>query len=375
MSNTHDSGFIHFATALAAILKDGWPPRSRTTLSDQGEDGDNFKLEAFPDGHFQVTITRADGVLLHEVAFQRVELVGDATGRFETAIAWDKAHVSVIVNKAILGPYDSGGAPLQIPLDPRMLGPNSTESPLAVTLCQPWIEKRKKKFATFTPRPHRRQKTMCEQARDLLTSLKHLHAACYVLQAGAPSHFAGYLASELRALLYWDKRDSAYERNYNPLLLRMASKADLPLPVYGSKNQIDGGPPYSKLLNTYAGRLSATVAQDSPDQHLMDIQEWLDEDVIVFRNKLGGAIQSDRRLSVRKIIAETAHTLGAVHYDEDVAEPIAIMGQTLFGNLSVITKCLIETSLLSMALGNWVLTKLEKRKLIDLKEVNATGSF
>src|ERR1051325_3058795 len=54
----------------------------------------------------------------------------------------------------------------------------------------------------------------------------------------APS-VSGHLAAELRSSVYWpsgtnNQGDSQPTRNYNPLLLRMASVADLPLPEYGT---------------------------------------------------------------------------------------------------------------------------------------------
>ena len=93
-----------------------------------------------------------------------------------------------------------------------------------------------KKFAVPSLRTGRIPKTLQEQASDLLIAVNNLKVF-ELVRTQQRTHLVGYLAAELRSLVFW-VQDDQRDGGYNPLLLRMASKADLPLPVFAWKKSL-----------------------------------------------------------------------------------------------------------------------------------------
>jgi hypothetical protein len=110
-------------------------------------------------------------------------------------------------------------------------GPDSILHPLASAQCKKWIDNRRAKFTTpKNLRLGRRKKTTKEQSDELRKSIGLMKDFCRQMAEGK-SESLGNLATEIRALIFW-KKDDVADNSYDPLLLRMASKADLPLPVF-----------------------------------------------------------------------------------------------------------------------------------------------
>jgi hypothetical protein len=313
-------------------------------------------------------LDRADGSLLHEAEFQRVHLVGKGACRL--LISWTPSSVCLYVNAQPLGPYKPDDPPMKIELREIVMGTGrmSMDHPNASNACQVWIQNRRKKFSASQLRTGRRLKTLTEQARDLLIAVNNLRTIASAIHSNGQKHLIGYLAAELRALVFWSKDDTR-DGGYNPLLLRMASKADLPLPVFAWKDMFDGLPTVLTKASFHMPQLSATIEHVSNDQLLMDLQEWLKEDITVLRSEMGGPGQTERRLSLKEIIAETANTLGVAHYDEDISETVSTMSDFVFAQVDLLARCLCPTAMLTADLGVWVLSKLHERALINPAEV------
>ena len=103
----------------------------------------------------------------------------------------------------------------------------------AITACQPWIDNRRAKFAASKPpRLGRKVKSIEDEAQDLRNSSASMNHFLQEISNGN-DFLIGALAAEMRATIYWPNgRDDKPDDQWNPLLLRMASKANLPLPVY-----------------------------------------------------------------------------------------------------------------------------------------------
>ncbi len=118
----------------------------------------------------------------------------------------------------------------------------------------------------------------------------------------------------MRASVYWPPgRDAKPDSQWNPLLLRMASLADLPLPVYRisdkPKTQIVAEA-IMHLQTTNGPRIERMFATDE----ICDLQESLLTTVI----RLGPS--PGRLNSGLELIRDMAHTIGAAHCDEDTSD-------------------------------------------------------
>jgi hypothetical protein len=122
-------------------------------------------------------------------------------------------------------------------------------------------------------------------------------------------------------------------------------------------------------MNYYGDHLAATIQRMWPDQTLMDLQEWLQEDVIVFRHDLALSPGTEVTLNSKAIISETANTLGLAHYDADVSEPISTMDRFLRDEVTLLSHAFCEMSDVVSALGKWVLSNLDAQGQINLGEI------
>jgi hypothetical protein len=373
MSGISDTGSIRFAL----IYRDVWPQPSKFSLINPVllKELKGFAvvhLVAHPDGHITLKIDRPDGSPLHDIELQRVHLVGQ--GVCHVLISWNQSYACIYMDAKLLGPYKLEDPALKIELRGIVIGTSSPsiDHPDATNACQIWIQNRQRKFSAPNLRTGRRLKTISEQARDLFIAVNNLRTIASAIHTNGQKHLIGYLAAELRALVFWSK-DDGRDGGYNPLLLRMASKGDLPLPVFAWKNMFSGKVSVLNKANFHMPQLSATIEKTSNDQILMDFQEWLKEDFTVFRMDVGTLGQTERRLPLKEIIAETANSLGVAHYDEDISETVSTMSDTVFAQIDLLARCLCQTAILTADLGIWVLSKLHERALISLPEVNGVN--
>jgi hypothetical protein len=229
----------------------------------------------------------------------------------------------------------------------------SINRPDALVACQKWINNRKAKFSSPVLR-RMRFKTNTEQATDLrnsILSIQHIRQQV----SGGKLNFLGMLAGELRALLYW-KDDVKADWAYNPLLLRMASKADLPLPVYRVKPQpLPAAVKAASIhIDTNIPRLHSIVFTNE----LVDLQECLESTAL----RLDSTSRNEK--SAKDLIAETADTLGSSHYDEDVSAFIDVLQNTTAFDISTLARYLSEISNVTAQLAEWVISELVGRKII-----------
>jgi hypothetical protein len=226
----------------------------------------------------------------------------------------------------------------------------STDRVDASQACERWILNRRAKFSS--PRLSRaRLKTIHEQVDDLRRSVLCLKDISEQVVKGK-NHLLGILATELRALVYW-KKDAAREHNHNPLLLRLASKADLPLPVYVGQScpWPESLPHASVYFSPNSPRLRSIFQCD----HLVDLQDWLDTVVM----RIDG--MPNKPLTAKDVISETAYTLGSAHYDEDVSEFIAILRDMKSFEVDQLVQFLISTAGIVGDLSEWVISELRSR--------------
>jgi hypothetical protein len=310
-------------------------------------------------------VDRADRTRIHEANFQRVRFHG--AGAFVLIITWEPAGVAAYVNGQPLATYDPEAAPLTIRLHGVFTGTCqlSLLDPSATTACQKWMDNRRQKFSGAPVlRAGRKPKSLKQEAEDLITATDNVISLANTIISNGQKQLIGYLAADLRALVYWT-RDDRREAGYNPLLLRMASKADLPLPVFALSDPLGLIPGVGGDAKFLVAPVIAGLVHYSASLTLMDLQEWLNTDFAVFRHDPGEPQQSERRVSFKEIISETANALGAAHYDEDISETVDTMKEFLVDNTDSLARTLSEIAGLLSQLGKWTVNSLLARGLID----------
>lgn len=336
-----------------------WPP-SRAELLCRGEaNGEVFELVALMDGRFSFTTPTTKPFIS-----QPIDINSDRPRYILVSIAWGPSTpVSLRVSGQELLEYVNGIGRCLLPPPNPVADGISIGDPNAVSACQKWIQNRKSKFSSpKTPNPDRRSKTTDEQAHDLRASIARMTHLRREVLAGH-KYLLGTLAGEMRASVYWPKgRDTQRDSNYNPLLLRMASIADLPLPVYSIP--ITQPPPTSTTLpppvmNYEPGAVAPRINRVFGTDQIADLQEVLVSTVLT----LGPP--PEKTITVLKLIAELAHTMGASHYDEDASEFLDVLHNLTSSQGDQVTTLMCQTAGALASLSDWVLSELKTRNLIS----------
>jgi hypothetical protein len=226
----------------------------------------------------------------------------------------------------------------------------------AANACSVWISNRKTKFrANAKLRANRRLKTIEEEASDLRTSVLRLNHLSKEVRAGE-QFLLGTLAGEMRATIYWEN-DVHPDHSYNPLLLRMASKANLGLPVYAVPRTPD--PPVIGKSETRLNPDIPRVDAIFPTDQVCDLQESLSN----FAMRIG--VAPGKTAKAMSLIAELANTMGAAHYDESASDFIETMQTLSVGDSDMVTDFMCQTAQTVAALSDWVLSELKTKKLIE----------
>jgi hypothetical protein len=343
-----------------------WPPSGNHKMA-QHEEGDRqvvlFGLES---GRLQVW--RIEGKLQPTLLFESAQIRPIRLGEIFIEAWYEGPRGGVRINGNELPPSAEGGPVIDVAT--RLVSipaGESTSHPDAIPNCQVWIKRRRSAFVSGTPRAlraGRRLKTFQEQADELFIGLQNLAAYRMAISSGRESHL-GALASLLRSLVFWVNDDRPHN-TYNPLLLRLAATADLPLPVYDSGTPVL--PPEGVHQPVQPGQLPP-YAQPAFDPNprvyqVLDLQEYLSTQRFYFLTKRPDGTLVGKRLTYREIISEYSNTMGISHFDEDA--PLFI---DVFKTMSSSEQSVLELGLCGIAdivtqLGSWVLGQLVSRGLI-----------
>jgi hypothetical protein len=328
-----------------------WPvPRDFIVFHKPTEHG-AAEIKANPDARLILTVYAANGsTVLHTFRSCPLTIVGD--GLVILSAQWGLGICSLRINQSAI--EQEGNTVTEIFATQRLpkqdLSINHAD---AATVCANWVQRRQAKFAVRPRLRRARYKTIQEESADLHRALLCLEDLRIQL-IGGKAHLLGLLAAELRALTYWQKDDSP-DHGYNPLLLRMASKADLPLPVYGMKDFTrPPGPQASIHLSGDVAKLRRAFATEE----LVDLQHWMKR--ILFEIDLPPVTA----MTAKELISETANSLGASHYDEDVSAFVSALREMTAGDRNALLRLLCDLAETVGALGEWVLSELKRRGLI-----------
>ena len=288
-------------------------------------------------------------------------------------VTWNPNDARAYIDTHSLDPYRADGAPMEIPSRIAAFTtnePKSIDHPDAVLACDVWIRNRKAKFIAAPPIAGRTPKDIDVQASELHVALNNLWSLATRIQNREDMKSIGHLFATLRSLLFWTK-DTTREWSYSPLLLRMASKADLPLPVFGWKDSLNQSPSVLQTASFYMSELSPSMTQASPNQTLMDLQEWLKEEVVVIRSNPGTGSRVEDRFPLLEVIGDAANTLGVAHYDEDSSNVVTMLSSWSACDIDLLARSLCQVALVTGELSEWVIRQLADRRIINLQAVLA----
>lgn len=332
-----------------------WPPSEPILLLSSEANGLPFELVALNDGRLRLNTHNSQTSFIS----QPVDIQCDRPAWASLLITLRASHSSLELSGQTLL-KDSPDVPRLLITSAQGLVPQqlSVDDPDSASACQTWIQNRRAKFGSPQPqRRNRRPKTIQEQARDLFASIQRLRHLQQLTLAGN-IHLLGTLAGEMRASVYWRKgSDAKPDSQWNPLLLRMASLADLPLPVYRTPH-ITAPPILDEavlhLTPSHAPRIERVFTTDQ----ICDLQESLLTTVI----RLGPA--PGRVSSALELITEMAHTMGAAHYDNDASEFLDVLQTMKSEDADQATLLICQIADTLAGLSDWVLSELKKRNII-----------
>jgi hypothetical protein len=328
-----------------------WPP-SQTTLIHSQTGTEYIAVWALSDGRITLSVGPNGFVS------QPVDINSNSPRFVILEFIWSALDRSMHINgKELL--RDAEGVDAIVLSAPKAAPTGiSLDAPNADSLCQKWIQNRQLKFGNpRAARSNRRLKTADEQANDLRASVYRLRHLQQQVIAGN-TYLLGTLAGEMRACVYWFN-DTRQEANYNPLLLRMANLAQLPLPVYIVR-KTNPVPEFGSLELAYEpGACAPRIVSLFDTDVICDLQEALTSTVL----QLGHSANS-RTTTPLNLIKELANTMGASHYDEDASDFLEILSAMQSAQGDHVMTLMCQTADALAALSEWVLSELKTRNLI-----------
>ena len=146
--------------------------------------------------------------------------------------------------------------------------------------------------------------------KELDNALQVLQELCEQVRSGK-TYMINQVAGSLRALIIWQvsNKDGSLNKSYNPLLLRLASQLDLPLPVFTSPHDLDKPPEnlHDAHMQFYPSLVSLIRTQSF--QKVMDLQEYLLGNIIKVRIPL---TDNQQMYTHKEVILNCSNTLGKV---------------------------------------------------------------
>lgn len=322
-----------------------WPPAQKERLCalrpDPTDDEYVVKLFAHQDGHLELQIEQVGRLVAH---FQSCPLEVPR-GNLSIAASWSQDETIMSVNGDSLPPQGKVDSHLVTIKEPEDVVP-AIGNKEAESACRKWVNWRNKnlkiKDTTGTNDP-RRMKSITEQKDDLEKAISILEDDLKAVADGKTRRLDVVL-STLRALLCWDGND--------PLLLRLATTQNLPLPVFAEEPTSLTEETGIQVPPTRIPAGSATLNRYTTDQILMDIQEWLNQPGYT-------ESMSDWAKKNRKIIYDHASTSSPSHYHQHTKEDIDRIKQAQSGQVDNLTRFVFRTGILTVNLGRYVLREID----------------
>lgn len=310
-----------------------WPPDDDATLAAFQHMDYFVRITARRDARLEVAVTSEEREIA-PLMTQPLRPVG--VGVCVCVASWDDGGgIELRLNGAsVLPASDTSEASREIPLRPlrgdfgypKYTDKLAFDEPRVKERCAKWVERRKEAFAPapITGKKNRVALSKDYQRRQMEGEVAHLATILYEAKAKPSIESAGQIAASLRKLVYWPEPGKGTYRasasNSNPLLLRLAAGAELPLPVYGMANMSEANLSYESGTLFYGLAVSLHPSDDLCE--LQDLQEWLSTPVV--REFQEGNIA--RRITPRELIHWCASQQGGAHWDPTLDKQLVQMG-------------------------------------------------
>jgi hypothetical protein len=314
---TRESG--HFSFPLEF---EDWSVSKETLLGEIRRHELHCRLTQFEDGRIAFTLSDPKGEVF-TIRTQKIQV--DKPGAVLLMANWTANEKCIYANGKKLLPADQTEETVVIKASPRSRivdGPISFQQPEAKEACRKWIEWRAAYLGNppAQAEPGRRLKSFLEQVGELERSQLLLRELISRAESGA-NHVVGAIATELRALVYWPKNQN---RNYDPLLLRLAARRNAPLPVWAfvvrgySDKALEDLANVSKSMESLALIHLPDIKKSETGQKLIDLQAWLDDPFQL--NAEGAGTKEYGKICVtnKELIKQISSIIGTSHYDEDI---------------------------------------------------------
>jgi hypothetical protein len=351
------SGFMDVMTELPTP----WPPAEPVALIRSDEQTHYAEIIATPRGSFMLRVhERANDVLWQ---WESQPVAFSSHGMVIVAASWQVPTMWVsLSNLELRNVAETREIARASPLAAFPAGtvsPKAVDVPdsLAVPACQPWIDRRAKKFSQ--PRPAKaghRAKTNSEIIADLTRSADLLYDASDAYGRGR-EHMLGLIAAEIRALVCW-REDEKQDKTLSPLLLRAANIAKLPLPVFATHPQALDAAHLDKLIQISTGMLvtdpGPSARQSWRASTLMDLQAALRMPIVSSVGQPGEHPQHP----LVWFLYQYANNMGSSHYDDFVSDWLDSLSKLSNENVQAHVNVILATGEAVAELTRYVLRRL-----------------
>jgi hypothetical protein len=333
-------------------------PSLNELVTPVGEDGEaTLRVMRWPDGHLSGQVVSGSGQVVAEGDSQPYVLSQNETAAY--MFAWSQGKVRFFINGIALPSFLEEPTPLIIHSPLAALNPKpSFECAEAVQVCEGRIVARSERYRPAAPRPGHLRVPEHGELRRLRDATNVLRDAIQGVTEGR-GHQLGVVALGIRTLVDQQfDRHGAPKRTSQPLLLRVAARLGLPLPVFANRNS----PADLAELEEITGQSNfschvtpARTRQTCLGERLCDIEDWLDEPAMT---PLNGPLP---KRTVGQLLSATANKFGFAHYDPELPDDLHRLNRNFLGGASILERLLFVSGQTVLELAEWVLRQAEDK--------------
>ena len=249
-------------------LPQPWPVQSAIMLFSMPQETLTLKLYAKPEGCLSFVVEEV-GVVLTNYSSQLLNV--DEVGIAQFTILWHNNEVTLRINgQEILEWSRARNEVCHIMVTPLTVSNiPSFDHPEATNACKNQMAWRKSLYSNpkTSAKQNRRMKTESEQIEELKNALDALTEVVLLVTQGK-NYMIGHVATALRSLVYWKGQ------NYSPLLIRLAGRFSLPLPIFAVLDS-EEIPAIVSEANLHFSSQNASIVKEFPAHILVDLQDWV----------------------------------------------------------------------------------------------------
>ncbi len=321
-----------------------WPPAQDAPFleSPVGDQGGVLRITATADGCLDAIVFDEGG---SQVAHGRIGPVRLTRGRAcDLGIHWKEGRFEFYSSGVYLGgdPSQSGRGGLNLALADEEVGEHSIGHPDAAVACSGAMKSRRHTYGGDRASGRGRVLSLEEELDRLdgrLGELEHNTARVRQGHRAALSTVRGILR-ELTANLGG--------RHYQPALLRVAGRLDLPLPMFALPKPKRSDDAVRGMTMTQLGEFG--TRRTNPAQELVDMQDWLRRTGYV----RFGETSKVEDWSYARLLAKAAENLGGAHMGPELPQVVDQLERSSFAGVSNLETFTFRVAELTLELGRYV---------------------